>query len=333
MGQILSTVTVSKDHVFCYLAREFELILTAIEIDSGEPAWERPIGIFAAAYWAAGALQGSRLFYCDEQGLAAVDSRSGSLLTRMENSDDWLATSPPTLLGDQLFFHDHAGRLWAVDTETLEPRWNVERRGMISYAPPAVSGNGLIAQWIQARCCRIARLDLRTGECAWELERSELGRGTCTVHKGLVFVPLVHAQLILALDIETGEVVWERRFERQPEGQSMDQMGFAVDDKRLFHSLSPTRYEALDQATGDVAWRFETNNSCPFHPIVGRGWTMFVARNGTITWLASDSGQLLARFSIGKDILHAPAMTGRGLFVASDGGTLWCLRDQGLGTG
>ncbi|MCP3998833.1 MAG: hypothetical protein GY722_27740 [bacterium] len=77
-----------------------------------------------------------------------ADSRTGRPLARAKNEDGWLATSPPTLIADRLLFHDHAGRLWAVDAETLNVAWATERPGMISYAPPVAAEEVLVTQWI-----------------------------------------------------------------------------------------------------------------------------------------------------------------------------------------
>ncbi len=196
---------------------------------------------------------------------------------------------------------------------------------MISYAPPAVSEGVVITQWIRAGDSRIAGLDLESGECRWELKPSELVRGTCTLNGGRVFAPLFQEDAILALDAETGEVLWKKPVERWPERRYEDHVGFCVSEQKLFHGMSPSFYEALDQATGDVVWRFSAKSPCPCHPIAGTGWTAFVARDGTISWLSTDEGRLLAKFSVGEGILYAPAMTDRGLFVVSEAGTIWCI--------
>ncbi len=325
MDQIISAPLVSGDLVFCYVARGFNLTLTATEIESGEQAWERPVKVYSSGYRGTGALRESSLYCLDELGLAIVDMRSGELLARMKNSDEWLATSPPTLNEERIFFHDHAGRLWAADADTLDSRWIVRRRSMISYAPPAVSEKVVIAQWIKAGLSCVAGLDVETGECMWELERSDLIRGTCTLHGGRAFMPVSQEDAILALDAETGAVLWKHSVETWLERQYLDHLGFCVADQKLLHGMSPSFYEALDQATGEVVWRFKTESPCPYHPIAGPGWVVFVARDGTVTWLSTDNGQMLARFSAGEEIFLAPAMTDRGLFVVSKAGTIWCI--------
>ncbi len=324
-GAIVSAPVVADVMIFCYVAGGPGLVLAAVNIEAGDRVWEMPIGVFSAGYRVAGAIDGFRLFYFDERGLALIDCNSRRELARMENSDEWFATSPPALAANRAFFHDHGGRLWAVDSETLETRWSVVRRGMISYAPPAVSEKTLVAQWVKAGGSCVAGLDVETGECNWELEYSELTRGTCTLVGDCAFLPLFHEDTVLGLDVESGDVLWQRRVEAWPGRPHMDHVGFCVADQKLIHGMSPSYYEALDQATGDTVWRFKTTSPCPSHPIAGEGWVLFVALDGTVSWLATDSGDLLARCSVKERILHAPAMTDRGLFLVSESGTIWCV--------
>ena len=326
-GTIISAPVSADNIILLYTATDDGLLLSAVEAEAGEMIWEKSISMFTTGYWTAGAIVDSTLYCFDAGGLAGLATASGDELMRLPNDKDgWLATSPPTVSGEGIFFHEDAGKLLNVDRKSMDLRWTVWRRGMISYAPPAIADDRLIAQWIRAGKSLVSGIDVATGECCWELEMPELARGVCTLLNGAAYLPLFGQDCILAVDAKTGRGLWRQKVDPRRGRDFPDYVGFCVPNGNLVHCMSPDYCEAIDPLSRKILWRSPIESPVVCAPVADEDSVIVAMENGTIARLSATTGEVIVNCSLGEEVIFTPALTDYGLFLATTDGTLWRIR-------
>jgi len=235
--------------------------------------------------------------------------------------------SAPTAAGGALFVGSHNGSVYALDQETGCTRWHFKAGAEVRSAVALdfdgldANGQGMVRAVFADRAAKAYALNAETGELLWKQSvdphRSAAVTGSVTVYDGRYFVPVssnedvgpldktypccTHAGAVVALDAETGEIVWRTSTItetpevtghtnagteiRGPSGASVwntptisERHGLLFVGSGNNHSRPATAMSdsilAMDLETGRVAWSYQAQS--------GDAW------NAACLWSVSD---------------------------------------------
>jgi outer membrane protein assembly factor BamB len=207
--------------------------LYAVDLKTGAQRWRAPVNtdvltsVFEPATDGRIVVAGFTVFSGpDRGGVIAVDAETGRERWRFmfpQPDDPTRSTyrsGGPVLTADLAFVADGDGRVWALDLRTGAVRWSV----------PPLSGpfDGIITSVVQdMRSLAVTRdrlvigsltgyvvgIALDTRQEVWRVANGWLGSVALddfTVADGVVYVPHVSGFLV-AIDVTTGEVLWQTR--------------------------------------------------------------------------------------------------------------------------
>lgn len=145
--------------------------------------------------------------------------------------------------------------------------------------------------------------------------------------------------LHVALDAETGRVIWKKRLSR------LNASSPAYDGGVLYSvSLEPGQAVAVRARDGKVLWRKDLGVRAESSPLVVRGRLYFGDEAGALRALRARDGKAIWETGLGGAVKAAPALHDGTLYVgdyggnmnavrASDGKLLWQTPDLGVGLG
>ncbi len=145
--------------------------------------------------------------------------------------------------------------------------------------------------------------------------------------------------LYVALDAESGKVVWKKRL------STLNASSPAYDDGVLYSvSLEPGQALAVRARDGKVLWRKELGGRAESSPMVVRGRMYFGDEAGDLHALRTEDGSTIWERRLGGSVKAAPALSNGTLYVgdyggnmnavrASDGKVRWQTSDLGVGLG
>jgi outer membrane protein assembly factor BamB len=278
-----------------------------------------------------------------------------------EFQGDGAFAGEPLIEGDTVYAGCNDGRLYALALATGQQRWRYEAKEPLGTRPALADGTVYVASLNDT----VFAVDARTGAWKWHQRRDPpegfTVRGAASV---VAAGGLVHAGFsdgtLLALDGATGAVRWERH--AAPSGSYPDVDSLVVSDGRLYAAAFSGAVVALEAATGKPLWQHElaeayrvalapgalvavsTKVVTALSPADGRTlwtvplegtpgaaprvagrWLLVPAGPGGLRFLELASGRLVRVLDPGTGVQAAPALTGRRLWVLSNGGRLLAL--------
>lgn len=149
------------------------------------------------------------IFTADYKGrLVAVDAQSGAI--RWEVKTELPLSGGPGVNGERLYVGTENGEVHALSSRDGAPLWTAQVSSEILAAP--VAGDGIVV----VRCIdgRVFGLDEGSGRRIWIYDRSVplltlRGNSVPVIWAGIVYVGYDGGETV-ALDIETGSVIWEQ---------------------------------------------------------------------------------------------------------------------------
>ena len=148
-----------------------------------------------------------------------------------------------------------------------------------------------------------------------------------------------NAGLYVALNAETGKVIWKKRL------AELNASSPAYDDGVLYSvSLEPGQAIAVRARDGKVLWRQPLGARAESSPMVVRGRLYFGDESGTLHALRTKDGGTIWETGLGGAVKAAPALNEGTLFVGDYGGNMnavragdgkleWQTPDLGVGLG
>ena len=207
--------------------------------------------------------------------LAAYDVRHGTLL--------WIApvhAEFQPILGERLIFVIEPNAIVALRDDTGVEAWRVALTE--SLAAPVTCHNG----WLVAITASGGVLAFRAsdGVLIWRQDLDALPHATVALVDDRVYVPMQDSRII-ALQVETGEPVWEHRLGGPPnEILATSDFVYAGSTDNFFYAL-----RARD---GTIAWRWPTGADVVGRPIVDKHHVYFVSLDNVLRALDKNSGNL-----------------------------------------
>ncbi|WP_207591942.1 PQQ-binding-like beta-propeller repeat protein [Halomontanus rarus] len=241
------------------------------------------------------------LLALDYDTLSALDTATG------EKRDLTPDNRPISVtVADGLVFAEATDSLFAVDIETGGVQWRVDLDGS-KTKPVVVDGTVFVAVSSDYDDNRVCALDAETGEQVWSVDFGRLRdwpprSDQLTVANGTVFVGT--GDSLSALDAATGEQVW--RFDAADRFTRVLTMANDTlfvesniweveyeDDRQIIRS--PLQIFAVDAATGDERWHFETDSNREATVVDGTFYIL-TPSDSTLAALDAETGEERWRF-------------------------------------
>jgi outer membrane protein assembly factor BamB len=265
----------------------------------------------------------------------------------------------PAVAGDTLYIAAGSGRVTAYNLSQRGVQWQTKVSGQLLFGP-ATDGARVYAQ-STANQDNVVALDAATGQTAWtqtisgsagapviaegklfvagdavhaldpetggELWKSEtfLSVGGLAVYNGVVYAGGVGNDDVtfLALDAETGHVMWQRReqalfFKNRP--------AYDAGSKAIFIGAKDGGLYAFDAASGERRWRFQADNAIQSNVQVLDGVVYFTTFSGATYAVEAGMGILRSNFKPGTPVntTGAPVILPGRAFVVN-GATVYGL--------
>ncbi|MGF1544076.1 MAG: PQQ-binding-like beta-propeller repeat protein [Parvularculaceae bacterium] len=284
------------------------------------------------------AYDGGRLFVTSGfRFLAGVDAEDGEELWRFET--DAPIRTPPTAYRGAVYAVTITNEMIAVDQTSGEKLWSFssfeENARILSSASPAAAGDLVVAPFSSGE---VVAFLADSGRPVWNdtLSRSASLTalaslndiaGSPVIDRGLVYV-VSHAGQLTAIDIRTGDRVWETPIQGV-------QMPWVAGDYIFIVSVD-AELVCLAREDGAVVWiaeldRFENEKKRKGRiswagPILVGDHLFLVSTNGRVAKVDADNGEIVDRKKIGDGSIVPPIVADETLLVLTAEGDLIAMR-------
>jgi orotate phosphoribosyltransferase len=230
--------------------------------------------------------------------------------------------SAPLLVDNMLYFGSDKGSFWALDAASGHPVWEFKARVThpkgIWSSPAHHDGRVYFGTYNGNVHC----LDAKTGAEVWCHSACEwVGSSPLILPEhGTLVIGLEYARprtggSVCALSLASGAKVWEQWLRVVQHGSCAHWRGGDL----VISGTNDHNVVALQAATGETAWIFNTRRSVKYAPAIDeeRGLVAFASFDGSIYILKVASGEKVAEFKTGNICYTTPLFAQGKLFCGS----------------
>lgn len=329
--------------------------VTAYDIESGERVWRSELTpdidekfrvqeLFTRpkaseiGFGGGVAYDNGRLYVTSGFGfVAALEAESGEEIWRHQANAP--IRTPPTASRGAVFFVTNTNEFVSLDEETGAKNWSYqsfeESARILSSASPAAAGDLVIAPFSSGE---IVAFLTDSGRPVWNDTLAKTTRltalstlndiaGSPVIDRGLIYV-VSHAGRLVAIDIRTGQRVWEVPVASLQMPWVAGDYIFVIsvdaeltcvsrnDGAVLWVSKLP-RYKKVKKRRGRIAWA---------GPILTGDYLVLVSTEGDIVKVSPQDGSIIDEKEIGGGFIVSPIVADETIFVLSEEGKLIALR-------
>lgn len=207
--------------------------------------------------------------------------------------------------------HNEDARLIALNSLTGETEWDIRREDDISWASPIVVEENEVAHIIIVTSAKVSCHSAESGKLNWEVScmSGEIAVSPAYAD-GLVFAANEYA-CIAAIDIRTGDVVWQTDEVELPDVASP----VATKD-HVFLATSTAMIICLDSKTGKLLWETETDAGYYSSPILINGMIYIFDKNGhSQIFMPEKEYKQVSVSDLGEGVVSTPAFVGNRIYV------------------
>jgi outer membrane protein assembly factor BamB len=270
--------------------------LVVLKADKGTVLWRKNVG---KPLRAPPTVSGGRIYVLTiDNELHALSATNGDEVwhhSGITENATLMGASSPAVSGDNVVVAYSSGEIYDLRAETGRSAWSdaLSASAQVGALPAIADIRGLPVidrnlVFAISHSGRMAAIDLRSGERAWEVELG--GVDTPAVSGNAAFV-LTNDKQLIALVRTTGQILWV---------------------KNLRSQVNPD-----DPDSDPVRWT---------GPVLGGGRLWLAASDGSVTSFAPEDGSLQSDFGVDEPIFIAPIIANKTIFVLTDKGHLIALR-------
>lgn len=269
--------------------------------------------------------------------VAALDAATGEKL--WEYKTEAPVRTPPTAYRGNVYFVTNTNDAIALDQSTGEKQWNFqsfeEAARILSAASPAAAGDLVVAPFSSGE---VVAFLAGSGRPVWNdtlTRNTQLTAlsalndiaGSPVIDRGLVYA-VSHAGRLVAIDIRSGERVWEAPIASLQMPWVAGDYIFVVsidaelvclsrNDGAIVWVSQLKRYEKAKKRKGRIAWA---------GPILAGDALVLVSTNGKVVKVSPKDGAVIQTKKIDDGSVIAPIVAEESIFILTQKGTLYALK-------
>ncbi len=326
--KLLSTPVVADGKLFVI---DTKSQVTALDASTGRALWRRQIkaGKRSAnvAFGGGVAVADGLLFATTGYGVTvAMDPASGN--EKWRNDLEIPLRGAPAVAGGKVFVVTQDNQLVALAADTGTQLWDavaiVENAGLLGAAAPAIAGDTMVIGYSSGE---LNAIKIDTGQVTWQDNLARTARLTAlasltdidaspVIDRGRVFA-IGHGGRMVALDLATGERVWERALGGVSTPWVAGDFLYAVStdgelvaltrrDGRIRWVTQLQRYEDVEGRKGRVAWQ---------GPLLASDRLLLTSSNGYVVSVSPYTGEILSTAKIGDGSWLPPIIANGMMYV------------------
>ncbi|MFQ3595243.1 MAG: PQQ-binding-like beta-propeller repeat protein [Sphingomonadaceae bacterium] len=319
-----------------------EGLVTAFNAETGQRLWQfrlGPRGKSARAAFGGGvSLEGERAYVTTGTGLVvALDAATGTEVWRTDLGTP--LRGAPSVGEGKVVVMSQDNRLTALFADSGEQAWQVtatlEPAGILGPGAPAIYQGTVIAGFSSGE---LFALRIENGRTVWQDQLARTGRTTAlgalsaivaapVVDRGRVFA-VGHGGRIVAIEVATGQRVWERTLAGVHTPAVAGEFLFVVTTEAELVAL--TRGEGKIRWVADLGrWRNEKKKSGAIEwagPVLAGDWLWLVSSRGDMVQVDPADGRIAARRRVGKSAYLPPVVANMVLYVLTEDGRVQAFR-------
>lgn len=290
--------------------------LVALDQGTGEQRWTVPFEADRGQVHSEPRLyEGSVITASSEGTVYSVTASDGTI--DWEFPTDGRVLSSPVVTNGVTVVGSTDHRVYAIEADSGSERWVFETGDQVRSSPVVVDDT----VYIGSHDTSVYALDVASGTVQWSVETGEMVFGRLAATEDTVFVGRLLG-FVYAFDVESGDA---QRWTVPIESQYARLASPVVHDGNLFVVEPGGIVHALDAATGEHGWRFDSDGGTPNFLAVDDRMIAF-SSNKTMYALSPSGGRRRWSFSTEDKIFARPALTPDSVYVASEMGRLSRLR-------
>ena len=221
-----------------------------------------------------------------------------------DNTADWIIIGP------------HDAFVYAPAAKTGDKQWQFETKDRVNATPAIVDGQ-IVFGWCDTILYVLDAAGTATSSVALGDECHIVS--SIAIDDGVAYVGH-HANEFLAIEIDTGEIIWSYTSPR---------FGFAsppaVTDTRVVFGGRDKRLHCVDRETGEPLWTFPTRRKVDSAPVVCGDQVVFGSGDGRLYIVNLEDGSLVWSHDVGKSIYSSPAVVNGMILVGANDGTMYAF--------
>lgn len=317
---ILATAAIVGDFVYVpCLSGE----LVCLERKTGKKVWayktmeQVPPNTFPPGFKSSPTVTADAVYLGDEEGgFHAINRTDGKRLWKYDTGGEIYSSA--AVIEDRIIFGSYDNNLYCLNKDgTLA--WKYATQGYVHCAPAVVEGVTFIAGCDE----HLRIIDVKTGEQRAELKLETYLIASPAIVGDMLYVGTYSSEVV-AVDWKSKDVVWRYK---SGNGDFPYQSSAAVTDKLVVVGCRDKFVHAIDRATGNKAWTFQTRGKVDSSPVV-QGDRVFVGSSDCNLYeLGLADGKERWKFNAGKPISGSPAIGEGVLIIGSESrdGKVYCF--------
>jgi pyrimidine-specific ribonucleoside hydrolase len=219
---------------------------------------------------------------------AQVEAIQGNILWQfdMESEETGIFFySPPSILGNRIYFTGWDGAYYALDRHSGEETWSLAfERYATSYVPIEDS-----VGYIATTANRLHAVELATGDEKWSYA-PDAGIGAPVVKGDLIYVWVGNGELH-ALDKTSGLKLWEYKTQTEFDADLQYDPGIEFAEGNVYFAGLSRRLAALNAETGEVNWVADTNERLLLDPSIVQNNVCVINPDGQLIAFDLETGK------------------------------------------
>jgi outer membrane protein assembly factor BamB len=310
--------------------------VTALDAATGRLLWKQQIKVGKrsqnVAFGGGVAFEGAMVFATTGYGVTvALDAATGT--EKWRNDQEIPLRGAPSVADGKVFVVTQDNQLVALSADKGVQLWDavaiVENAGLLGAAAPAISGDTMVIGYSSGE---LNAIKTDTGQVTWQDNLARTSRLTAlasltdvdaspVIDRNRVFA-IGHGGRMVALDLATGERVWERSIGGVSTPWAAGDFLFAVTtdgevvaltrrDGRIRWVTQLQRYDDVGGRKGRVAWQ---------GPLLASDRLLLTSSNGYIVSLSPYTGKVLSSTKMGDASWIPPILANGVMYVLTADG-------------
>ena len=306
-----------------------------IDTESREVIWRHasPTPIFSSPAVAGGRVYIGEGYHQDSNCvLRCLDAKSGEPIWHFQTASH--VESTPFISQGKLYFTAGADGVYCIDALEGQEIWHYED---IHADMSPVEHNGKVYFGTGYGNYRIYAVDAQTGNEIWSKQMPYPVWGSPSAYENLVFFGLgrgnfsdsaaIPAGKVVALNAETGDIVWEHA------AKDAVLTAIAIQNGSVIFGSRDGSVYCLRATDGERHWQTGLGNPVVSSPAVTPDTVYAATKNGHVYALSTDDGEVVWEFNLRSvtrniELYSSPAVANGFVYIGSSDRYIFCLGDD-----